>query len=122
MKKRDFKTSHVQFSPDEDYSFWFWRHKFEMVFEMLALLIDYEFSEGELDGNLLGLGGTNNEIDTEWFSAGLHYGKKHCLYIKIAQDSDDKDIIHIFIAFDKQLKEQIKFIDLLQCSYKWMEK
>jgi CO dehydrogenase/acetyl-CoA synthase beta subunit len=122
MKKRESKISPIQFNPNDEYSFWFWRHKFHMVFEMLALLIDYEFAEGELEGNISGLEGTNNEDDSKWFSSGLHYGKKHAIYIKIAQDAEDRDIIHIFIAFNSVLKERIEFIDKLQCSYKWMEK
>jgi hypothetical protein len=77
MKKRGSdKICHVNFNPNTDYSFWFWRHKLPMVFEFLGLLIEYDFADGEIEGNILSLEGTNDEIDESWFSAGLHCGKK----------------------------------------------
>jgi hypothetical protein len=123
MKKLESeKASPVIFNPTAEYSFWFWKHKLPMVFELLALLIDYDFADGEIEGNILGIEGTNNEIESAWFSAGLHYGNKNCLYIRLSQDAENVDIVHIFIAFDKKIKEQIEFIDLLQSKFKWFEK
>jgi CO dehydrogenase/acetyl-CoA synthase beta subunit len=110
-----------QFNPDFEYSFWFYRHKFTMVLDMLALLIDYDFMEGETEGMLLDLDDTNHEIAAKW-SGGLHYGKKDVIYMKFAQDVENKDIIHIFIATHKVLKERIEFIDLLQERYKWIQR
>ncbi len=52
MKKKTLKISPIQFNPQAEHSFWFWRNKFNMVFEMLALLIDYEFTDGEMEENL----------------------------------------------------------------------
>jgi hypothetical protein len=106
-----------QFNPDYEYSFWFWRHKFTMVVEMIALLIDYDLMDGEIEGMELDLVGTNDEKLDKW-TGGLHYGKKDVMYMKFAQDAEDKDIIHAFISTHKELKERIEFIDLLQAQYK----
>ncbi|MFM2269054.1 MAG: hypothetical protein RL757_2495 [Bacteroidota bacterium] len=123
IKKQTPKESVInkQFNADYDYSFWFYRHKMEMIFDMIALLIDYEFMEGEMEGILLDLDNTNHEDQSKW-SGGLFYGKKDVVYLKIAQDIENKDIIHIFIATHKVLKERIEFIDLLQEHYKWFQK
>ncbi len=43
------------FKPDCDYSFWFYKHKFHWIPEMLDLVMEYEFAKDELDGMLLGL-------------------------------------------------------------------
>jgi hypothetical protein len=110
-----------QFNPDFEYSFWFCRHKFTMVVEMIALLIDYDLMDGELEGMELDLANTNNEKTDKWLG-GLHYGKKDVVYMKFAQDVDNKDIIHIFIATHEVLKERIEFIDLMQEHYKWFQK
>jgi hypothetical protein len=110
-----------QFNPDFEYRFWFWRHKFEMVLEMIALLIDYDFIDDEKEGMLLDLEHTDHESTSKW-SGGLHYGKKDVLYMKFAQNVDNKDIIHVFISTHKILKERIEFIDLLQEHYKWFQK
>jgi hypothetical protein len=110
-----------QFNPDFEYNFWFYRYKFTMVLDMLALLIDYNFMDGEMDGMLLELDNTNHEIISKW-TGGLHYGKKDVLYMKFAQDIENKDIIHAFISTHKILKERIEFIDLLQEYYKWIQR
>jgi hypothetical protein len=110
-----------QFNPDFEYSFWFYRYKFPMVVEMIALLIDYDLAEGEIQGMELDLEGTNNEKPHKW-TGGLHYGKKDVVYMKFAQDIENKDIIHIFISTHKELKERIEFIDLLQEHYKWFQR
>lgn len=114
-----------QFNPDFEYSFWFWRHKFTMVVEMIALLIDYDLMDGEIEGMELELAGTNagtnNDKLVKW-TGGLHYGTKDVVYMKFAQDADNLDIIHIFISTHKELKERLEFIDLLQEHYKWFQK
>ena len=110
-----------QFNPDFEYRFWFWKHKFSMILELLALLIDYDFSEGEIESMEADLTNTDYTEISKW-SGGLHYGKKDVLYIKFAQDTDNKDIIHIFIATHKALKERIEFIDLVQEQYKYFQK
>jgi hypothetical protein len=110
-----------QFNPDYEYRFWFWRHKFTMVVEMIALLIDYDLMDGELEGMELDLANTNHEKTDKW-SGGLHYGKKDVVYMKFAQDVDNQDIIHVFIATHVVLKERIEFIDLMQAHYKWFQK
>lgn len=66
-----------QFNPDFEYSFWFYRHKFSMIVEMIALLIDYDLMDGELEGMEADLAETNHEKLAKW-SGGLHYGKKGC--------------------------------------------
>jgi 3'-phosphoadenosine 5'-phosphosulfate sulfotransferase (PAPS reductase)/FAD synthetase len=109
-----------QFNPDYEYRFWFWRHKFEMVLEMIALLIDYDFMDGEMEGMRLDLDKTDNTKVDKW-SGGLHYGKKDVVYMKLAQDIENKDIIYVFISTHKELKERIEFIDLLQEHYKWFQ-
>jgi hypothetical protein len=110
-----------QFNPDFEYSFWFYRHKFSMVVEMIALLIDYDLADGEIEGMALDLVGTNNEKIDKW-SGGLHYGKKDVVYMKFSQDAENKEIIHVFISTHKELKERIEFIDLLQEHYKWFQR
>jgi hypothetical protein len=120
MKKKEPKIN-KQFNADYDYSFWFWRHKFEMVLEMIGLLIDYDFMDGEMEGMRLDLDKTDNTKVSKW-SGGLHYGKKDVVYMKFAQDIENKDIIHVFIATHEVLKERIEFIDLLQEHYKWFQK
>ncbi len=110
-----------QFNPDFEYRFWFWKHKFSMILELLTLLIDYDFSEGEIEGMEADLTNTDYTEISKW-SGGLHYGKKDVLYIKFAQDTDNKAIIHIFIATHKELKERIEFIDLIQEQYKYFQK
>jgi hypothetical protein len=110
-----------QFNPDFEYSFWFYRHKFSMVVEMIALLIDYDLADGEIEGMALELVGTNNEKLNKW-TGGLHYGKKDVVYMKFAQDAENKEIIHVFISTHKELKERIEFIDLLQEHYKWFQR
>jgi hypothetical protein len=110
-----------QFNPDFEYSFWFYRHKFSMVVEMIALLIDYDLADGEIEGMELDLVGTNDEKLDKW-SGGLHYGKKDVVYMKFAQDAENKEIIHVFISTHKELKERIEFIDLLQEHYKWFQR
>jgi hypothetical protein len=109
-----------QFNPDFEYSFWFYRYKFTMVVELLGLLIDYDFMDGEIEDMALDLEGTNDEKRNKW-SGGLHYGKKDVIYMKFAQDAENKDIIHIFISTHKELKERIEFIDLIQEHYKWFQ-
>jgi hypothetical protein len=110
-----------QFNPDFEYSFWFYRHKFSMVVEMIALLIDYDLADCEIEGMELDLVGTNYEKIDKW-SGGLHYGKKDVVYMKFAQDAENKEIIHVFISTHKELKERIEFIDLLQEYYKWFQR
>jgi hypothetical protein len=110
-----------QFNPDFEYSFWFYRHKFSMVVEMIALLIDNDLADGEIEGMALELVGTNNEKLNKW-TGGLHYGKKDVVYMKFAQDAENKEIIHVFISTHKELKERIEFIDLLQEHYKWFQR
>ncbi len=120
MKKKEPKIN-KQFNPDFEYNFWFYRPKFTMVLEMIALLIDYDFMDGEMDGMLLDLDNTDHENVSKW-SGGLHYGKKDVVYMKFAQDIENKNIIHIFIATHEVLKERIEFIDLLQEHYKGFQK
>jgi hypothetical protein len=110
-----------QFNPDYEYRFWFWRYKFTMVADMIALLIGYDWTDGELDGLALDLANTNSDSVDKW-SGGLYYGKKDVVYMKLAQDADNKDIIHIFIATHKELKACIEYIDVLQEHYKWLQK
>ncbi len=116
MKQKTASKS-KQFNPDFEYSFWFWRPKINIVLEMLALLIDYDFMDGEIEGILLELNETDSENPSKW-SGGLHYGKKDVIYLKLAQNIENKDIIHCFIATHKILKERIEFIDLMQEHYK----
>jgi hypothetical protein len=104
-----------QFNPDFEYKFWFWKTKFNTVMHLLALLLDYDFMEGELEGTLLELKETNANTLDKW-TGGLHYGKKDVAYIKLAKDGENPDIIHVFIATHEILKERIVFIDQIQAS------
>jgi hypothetical protein len=110
-------TTEKTFNPDYEYSFWFFKHKYIWVIEMLGLVIDYEFADGELDGMYLSLDDTNDEDKSKW-SGGLHYGNKGTLYISSALDAEDRDIVHILISANEKLKPKIEFVDLLQCKYK----
>jgi hypothetical protein len=104
------------FNPDYEYSFWFWLPKLKWILEMLALVIDYEFMDGEINGMKLSLNTTNNENPSKW-SGGLHYGNKGTMYINLALGNENRDIIYISITSNAIFAEQIKFIDLLQCTY-----
>lgn len=107
----------VQFNPDDDYSFWFWKPQFELVCELLGILIDYNFDEDEIEGMKISLQETDNESVKKWIG-GLHYGKKEVLYIKFAQNIENKDMIYVFISMKKHLKPNIEFIDLIQNNFK----
>jgi hypothetical protein len=109
------------FNTDYEYSFWFYKSKFEWIVEMLALVIDYEFADGEMEGMLISLANTNNEDASKW-SGGLHYGNKGTLYINMALDADDKEILHISISTMQKFESQLEFIDLLQCTYEGFHK
>jgi hypothetical protein len=112
-----------QFGPDYDYRFWFWRHKLPMVVELFALLIDYDFMEGEFEGLELELeAAKNNAAHLNEWAGGLYYGKKDVIYLKMAQEIENRDIIHVFVASSKILKERIEFINLIQEHYKWFQK
>jgi hypothetical protein len=121
MKKQDSKSKAIQFKPEFEYNFWFWRNKFDMVMNLLALLIDYNFMDGELEGMLLEIKATDEENMSEW-SGGLYYGKKDVLFIKLAKGSENKDMIYVFIASAKNLSDRIEFIDLIQNNYKLIER
>jgi hypothetical protein len=110
-------TTEKTFNPDYEYSFWFFKQKYIWVIEMLGLVIDYEFADGELDGMYLRLAHTNDEDKSTW-SGGLHYGNKGTLYISSALDAEDRDIVHLLISSNEKLKSKIEFVDLLQCKYK----
>lgn len=108
-----------QFNPDFEYSFWFWRHKFSMVVELVALLIDYELSEGEIEGMELDLGNTNDEKLDKW-TGGLHYGSKNVVYMKFALDAENRDMVHVFISTHKELKDGLELINLIQERYNFI--
>jgi hypothetical protein len=42
---------------------------------MLAFIMDYNFTDGEVDGMIISRTNTNDEDGSKW-SGGLHYGKK----------------------------------------------
>jgi hypothetical protein len=109
------------FNPDYEYSFWFYKPKFEWIMEMLGLVMDYKFSDGEVEGMLISLANTNYEDKSKW-SGGLHYGIKGIMYINMALDGEAKDIVHISISSTVKLQPQIEFIDLLQCTYEGFHK
>jgi hypothetical protein len=109
------------FNTDYEYSFWFYKSKFEWILEMLALVIDYEFTEGEIDGMLLDLYQTNSDDPSKW-SGGLHYGNSGSMYINMALDVEKRDIVNISISTMKKFQPQIEFIDKLQCTYEGFHK
>lgn len=104
------------FNPDFEYSFWFWKSKFNWILEMIAMVIEYEFTDGELEGMLLDLQHTNNEDGSKW-SGGLHYGKNGTMYINMALDADDRDKVSISITTKQRFQSNLEFIDHLQCKY-----
>jgi hypothetical protein len=104
------------FNPDYEYSFWFWQPKLQWILEMLALVIDYTFVNGEIDGIRLSLNDTNNEEPKKW-SSGLYYGNKGSMYISMALEAENRDMVNILIASNQIFEEQIIFIDLLQSTY-----
>jgi hypothetical protein len=114
-------TKEKTFNPDYEHSFWFWKTKFSWILEMLALVMDYDFTDGEVDGMLLSLNNTNDEDKSKW-SSGLHYGNKGTMYINMALDAENRDIVHISISANTKFKAQIEFIDLLQCTYEGFHK
>jgi hypothetical protein len=109
------------FNSDYEYSFWFYKSKFEWILEMLSLVIDYEFADGEIEGMKLGLANTNNNDASKW-NGGLHYGNKGSFYINMALDAENRDIVFISISTMQQFKPQIELIDQLQCNYEGFHK
>ena len=109
------------FNPDYDYSFWFHKPKFLWIMEMLALLTDYDFAIGEIDSMLLSLENTNDTDASKW-SGGLHYGNKGTMYINMALDAENRDMVHISITTKKEFQTRLEFIDLLQCSFEGFHK
>jgi hypothetical protein len=121
MKKQEIKPTPIQFNSEFEYSFWFWKDKFEMVMNLLALLIDYDYTDGEIEGMLLDINATDEDKLANW-SGGLHYGKKDVLYIKLAKGADNDQMIYVFIAGKNVLKDRVEFIDLIQNHYKIIER
>jgi hypothetical protein len=109
------------FNTDFEYSFWFYKPKFEWILEMLALIIDYEFADGEIEGMKLSLVNTNNNNASKWIG-GLHYGNKGTFYINMALDAENRDIVSISISTMKLFQPQLEFIDKLQCTYEGFHK
>jgi hypothetical protein len=109
------------FKTDYEYAFWFYKSKLEWILEMLALVIDYKFADGEIEGMKLALETTNSEDPSKW-SGGLHYGKSGTFYINMALDAENRDIVSISISTLKKFKAQIEFIDKLQCTYEGFHK
>jgi hypothetical protein len=109
------------FNTDYEYSFWFYKSKFEWILEMLALVIDYDFTEGELEGMLNDLSQPRNDDPSKW-SGGLHYGESGSMYINMALDAENRDIVNISISTMKIFQPQIEFIDKLQCTYEGFHK
>jgi hypothetical protein len=121
MKKQATDTNSVQFNSEFEYTFWFWKDKSEMVINLLALLIDYNLVEGELEGIIWDIRVQNSEKLANW-SGGLYYGKKDVIYIKLAKGEDNDQMIYAFIAGKKVLKDRVEFIDLIQNNYKLIER
>jgi hypothetical protein len=104
------------FNPDYNYTFWFRKSKLDWILNMLGLIIDYAFEKDEINGIMLSLANTNDQDGSKW-SGGLHYGNKGTMYITMALDNEDKDIIHMTISTAKKFQSNIEFADLLQCTY-----
>jgi hypothetical protein len=104
------------FKPDWDYNFWFYKHKFAWVMEMLDLIYDYEFADGEIEGMLLDVEKAKQEKSTA-LSGGMHYGKKGTMYLGLKLDEENSDIVHVVISTSKKFEAEINFLDLLQCKY-----
>jgi hypothetical protein len=121
MKKQATDTNSVQFNSEFEYTFWFWKDKSEMVINLLALLIDYNLVEGELEGIIWDIRVQNSEKLANW-SGGLYYGKKDVIYLKLAKGEDNDQMIYAFIAGKKVLKDRVEFIDLIQNNYKLIER
>jgi DNA-dependent RNA polymerase auxiliary subunit epsilon len=109
------------FHCDYEYSFWFFKTKFEWILEMIGLMVDYPFAEEELIGMELSLADTKDEDPNKW-SGGLYYGNTGSLYINMALDTENRDLVHIRISTTKQFQAQIEFIDKLQCNYEGFHK
>jgi hypothetical protein len=109
------------FNSDYDYSFWFWKTKFEWIMEMLSLVIDYDFADGEIEGMKINLANTNDTDGSKW-SGGLHYGNKGTMHINMTLDKENRDMVHISITTNTKFKAQIEFIDLLQCTFEGFHK
>jgi hypothetical protein len=121
MKKHTSDTHPIQFNSEFDYTFWFWKDKYEMVMNLLALLIDYEYTDGEMEGTFLDIKATDDDKLALW-SGGLFYGKKDVLYIKLAKGADNDQMIYVFLAGKNILKDRVEFIDLIQNNYKLIER
>jgi hypothetical protein len=107
----------ILFNPEFENTFWFWKPKFELVLELLGILIEYDFDEDEIEGMKISLQDTDNESVKKWIG-GLHYGKKDVLYIKFAQNLENKEMIYVFISMNKNQKSTVEFIDMIQNNYK----
>ena len=109
------------FNPDWEYKFWFYKHKFQWIMEMLDLVFDYEFADGEIEGMLLALAKTEGK-QRDPFVGGLHYGKNGTMYLHLELDAENNDIVHLLISTNQKFESQIKLIDLLQCTYEGFTK
>lgn len=98
-------SNKIALNPEFETTFWFWKTKFEFVLETLGILIEYDFDKNEIEGMKISLQKTDNESIENWIG-GLHYGKKDVLYIKLAQNREDNQMIYIFISGRKISKNK----------------
>lgn len=96
-----------------NYGFWFWKEQLTLVISTIALLVDYDLEEEEIDLIKEELRGTDDEKD-HW---GFYFlsGKKNKLTIYFAYDSEEgNDMIHICMQAAGDFLIQLETLNLIQ--------
>lgn len=74
-----------------------------------------DYAEEEIHLELIG----SNDEENQWFT--YSFIGECMLKCRLAIDSNDKEIIHIHIDFDKGLEEKIHMVDLIQATFNKFE-
>ena len=85
---------------------------------MISLLNKYDFDQSEYDAIDSEL--ENTDSDQNKFGYYEFHGNS-LIKMRFTKDSDDDEIIHLVIEFNEEFEDQIKFIDLVQCSFRKLE-
>ncbi len=103
------------------YSFWIWSNKFDAVMSMFCKLIEYDIWEEEQKSIKIDLKNTNDEKGL-WTKYACE-GKKYKIDFEFAFDAEEgKDMIHIQLRTDKELKEKIEALNLFQSMFSELKK
>lgn len=107
-------------SNNEEYGFWFWSNKLEPIIRMISEIINCELFDGEIEVIKEELRNTNDEKEI-WYSH-LLTGKKIKLNIALAYDGEEgKDMIHIKILSEGNLRVKLETLNLFQSMFNKLE-